>query len=91
MAHFVARRFDEAAVWMRRSFAERPNHNSNLKLLAATLVGLGEVAEARTVARRVLELEPGFRLSQWIRGRPFRCDATSDLTKGLLREAGIPD
>ena len=91
MAHFVAGRFDEAVVWMRRSSAERPNHNSNLKLLAATLVGLGEVAEARAVARRVLELEPGFRLSQWIRGRPFRSDATSDLTKGLLREAGIPD
>ena len=54
----------------------------------AALSNLGRDEEARQAAARVLELDPGFRISEWVkRGHTWR----SPLYIEGVRKAGLPE
>lgn len=71
--------------------AKRMTDASQLdRLVAASYAQLGEHSEARAHAKRVLELNPGFRVSVWCANQPDSDPAEVEhLAEGLV-EAGLP-
>ena len=62
-----------------------------LLILAASNVALGNMAEARAAAARVLGLEPEFRLGEFAATQPYRDPGDLERLLGRLREAGLED
>jgi adenylate cyclase len=91
IAEFVAGRYDQAIVWLRRSRRSNPRFIACLRTLAAALALSGEEAEAELAARQLLAIEPSFRVSTFISWYPLRRQDDLDrLAKGL-RAAGLPE
>jgi adenylate cyclase len=91
IAEFVAGRYDEAIVWLRRSRRANPRFIACLRTLAAALALSGDEAGAELAARQLLEIEPSFRVSTFVSWYPLRRrDDLDRLTKGL-RAAGLPE
>lgn len=89
-AYYNAGRFQEAADWARMSRAHAPQHLPNLRCLAASLVAIGEVGEARGAAAAVLRIDRGFNLTRFRERTPLAADVR-DLFIERLRIAGMPD
>jgi adenylate cyclase len=92
LAHYVAGAYDKALHWARFSEIEHPLYTSNLKILCASLVAVGRVAEAHEVVNRLMALEPGFGLECYGRERqPFKPPQLRDRFIKHLRQAGVPN
>jgi TolB-like protein/class 3 adenylate cyclase/tetratricopeptide (TPR) repeat protein len=87
-------RNEEAAAWASRAIEASPGFMSAYFLLAAALVGLGRIAEARETVRAGLALNPDFTIAR------YRASPSSDNPRYLaslerileaLREAGVPE
>lgn len=82
------RRFDEAVEFARKAL--RRNHVSSMvyRCLAVALAHLGREAEAKEAVARMLELEPGFRIAEWVART-----SSSKLQIFIegLRKAGLPE
>jgi adenylate cyclase len=92
LAHYGNGTYEQAVKWGRMSLSENPLYTANHKILAAALVGLGRVQEARDVASAMMKLEPEFRISTWGRTRqPFRDGQVGARYMEHLRMAGLPD
>ena len=92
LAHFASGDDAEATRWMKLSLRESPGFTSAHRILMAALVGLGDVAEAQTIAAQMMSCEPLFRLSRYENERAPFVDA--ELRTKLLsrmRIAGVPD
>jgi adenylate cyclase len=89
-AHYINGEFEEALEWARSGVGRNETRRSNLRTLIATLVGLGQLEEARQMAGRLLTLEPRFRLGSYAERCPF---SSGILEPWLdrLRAAGLPD
>ena len=91
LALYGAGEFAEAARWGRLCLEENPRFSANMRLLAASLVGLGEVEEAKAVAAQMLAIEPRFSVAKWSRTlQPFRDPAIASLYAERLLQAGLP-
>lgn len=91
IAEFVAGRYDESIVWLRKSKCANPRFVACLRTLTASLALAGEEAEARLMAQELLEMEPSFRISSFISWYPLRReDDLARLASGL-RIAGLPE
>lgn len=64
MSHFHRGRYDEACQAAYRSVQANSAHRITYVQLAAALVKLGRLEEAKAAAARVLELHPTFHYSQ---------------------------
>ena len=58
LAHFVARRFEEAARWARRCIRNRSDWPYAHGILAASCAHLGRVEEARNAVEETIRLQP---------------------------------
>jgi TolB-like protein/DNA-binding SARP family transcriptional activator len=90
MGHFHRGRYEEACRAAYRSVQANPRHSITYVQLAAALVKLGRLEEARAAAARVLELHPTFRYSRQFSG----VNCTPALASSLgdaLRAAGLPE
>src|SRR5215204_2409632 len=90
MAHFVARRFEEAEKAARRGIAQMTRNTASRRLLAASLAHLGRVEEAREVVKELLILQPNYTLSFTRRFPRYRPPWMPELLIEGLRKAGIP-
>ena len=91
IAEFVAGRYDEAIVWLRKSRRANPRFRPSVRTLAAALALSGDEAGAELAARQLLEIEPSFRVSTFVSWYPLqRKDDLDRLAKGL-RAAGLPE
>jgi adenylate cyclase len=91
IAEFVAGRYDEAIVWLRRSRRANPRFIPCLRTLAAAFALSGDEAEAESAARQHLAIYPSFRVSAFVSWYPLRRQDDLDrLAKGL-RAAGFPE
>jgi tetratricopeptide (TPR) repeat protein len=91
IAEFIAGRYQEAIVWLRKSRRASPRFLACLRMLAAALAGSGDEAGARQVAGELLASDPTFRVSNFISWYPLRRpDDLSRLEKALLA-AGLPE
>lgn len=92
LAHYVNGNFAEAARWGQMSQSENPRFSAGYRLLAASLVGSGEIEPARAAAQRMLEIEPGFSLAAYRSTRqPFRDPAVVAPFLERLSAAGLPE
>src|SRR5262245_7843117 len=90
LAEFVAGRYEEAVIWLRRAQRENPRFTPMHRQLAATLALLGRDEEAKVAAAGLLEVDPQFRVSVFASWYPLRRrDDLERLATGL-RLAGLP-
>lgn len=91
IAEFVAGRYDESIVWLRRSRRANPRFVACLRTLTASLALAGDEAEAQSMAQELLEMEPSFRISSFVSWYPLRReDDLARLANGL-RIAKLPE
>lgn len=82
------RRFDDAVAAAKKSLRKNQTFTTAYRCLAAALAHLGRDAEAHEAVRRILEIEPDFRISEWaVRTRQWRAGLLVD----GLRKAGLPE
>jgi len=89
-SYYLGGRYDDAIAWGRMSAAHAGANTSNLRSLIASLVAVGEMDEARTIVRRLMELVPTFRLTTFRARTPLR-GGVRDQFADRLRQAGVPD
>jgi adenylate cyclase len=89
-AYYLADRYEDAVGWGRMSTAHAPANTSNLRSLITSLVALGQIDEARTLAQRLLQLVPTFRLASFRARTPLRGEVR-DLFAHRLSLAGVPE
>lgn len=90
IGHYAAGDYEATVHWGQRSLRGNPHYTSNLRTTAAALVGLGRIEEARPLARKVMELQPGFRVSPLIERQAFRDEKQRRRFGQQLVEAGLP-
>ena len=90
IAHYGAGEFEEAARWGLAAERGNPHYTSNLRMTAAALAAIGRQPEARPRSRRVMELEPGFRVGRLVAHLPFRNEGVRQRYGEHLVQAGFP-
>lgn len=89
-AHYVGGNYADAVSWGRLSAAHNGGNLSNLRTLISSLVAVGQMEQAREVARRVLRLDPEFHLAEFRARTPLSGDLRDTFVE-RLRKAGLPD
>jgi adenylate cyclase len=90
LARFMSGRYEEAAAAARRAIQSNPGFGVPHMMLAASLGGLGRIAEARTAAARVRELQPTFSTGETCAGFSFPAALAAPFTEAC-RAAGLPE
>ena len=90
LAHFFGGFYDQAEVWGREALRANPNYTSNLRLLACVLVQQDKVAEARGLAARAMQIQPGFRVGPAVARLASRDEKARAIYANNLLAAGIP-
>ncbi len=91
VAYFAAGRMEDAARVGIASFVRNSRYISNLRVTAAASIAIGDKAQARELATRILAIEPDFRVSRLVAHHPFRDPAKRARYGALLAQAGLPD
>jgi adenylate cyclase len=87
-AYVELRRFDDAIAAARKAQRLNPSHSGADRCLAAAFAHLGQNAEAREAAARVLKVDPAFTISGWIARGGY---SNARLLIEGLRLAGLPE
>jgi adenylate cyclase len=90
LAEFIAGRYEEAVIWLRRAQRENPRFTPMRRQLAATLALLGRYDEAKVAAAGLLEMDPEFRVSVFLSWYPLRRQDDLERLATGLRLAGLP-
>jgi len=92
LCNYVKGDYEEAVRCGKMSASENPKFTANDRFMAAALVALGRIDEARAVGKHLLGLEPKFSLRDYERTRqPLRVAEMGGKLVERLREAGLPD
>jgi adenylate cyclase len=92
LANYAHGDYEAAVKWGRMSASENRLYTANSRVLAAGLVGLGQLNEARDVAASMIQIEPNFRLSHYEHTRqPFRHLPIKERYMQHLRAVGLPE
>jgi adenylate cyclase len=89
LGHFINRRYEDAAIAARRAIQSNPGFSLPPMLLAASLAGLGRIAEANVAASRVLELLPNFTIGRFCAGFAIPAALAVPLSEAC-QAAGLP-
>jgi adenylate cyclase len=90
LGHFHRGRYQEATDSAYKAVQANPGHSISRMLLAASLVKLGRMDEAKAAAAHVLELQPTFRYSKQFSG--VNCaPALAGSLGEALRGTGLPE
>ena len=90
VAKFHRGRYEEAAADARKSIQSSPSFSIPYATLAASLVMLGRLQEAKAAAARVLELQTGFRYSRFLIS--VNCEPTlATALSEAFKAAGLPE
>jgi adenylate cyclase len=89
-AYCVAGQFGEAVNQCLASSLAQPEHAAVWRTLAVSLVALHRDEEARAAARRVLEIDPAFKLGLFAARTPLSGQVREQFVHAL-RVAGLPD
>jgi adenylate cyclase len=88
LSHFHRGRYQEAADSAYKAVQANPGHSISQMLLAASLVKLRRIKEAKTAAARVLELQPAFRYGNQFTGVHCAPDLAASIGDALS-ETGL--
>ena len=88
VAHYFARRYDEAIEWGRKAIRERPGFTAAHRILCASLAQAGRTEETRAAVARLREIQPNISI-EWIEQHvPYTAHAMPDFLDGM-RKAGL--
>jgi adenylate cyclase len=87
-AHYVNGDFGEAISWSRRSIAHSDRDTSSLRTLISSLVAVGALEEARSVASQHREIAPQFSIREWA-ARSSMSESFKKSRSERLRTAGL--
>jgi adenylate cyclase len=90
LGNFLLGRNNEAAEAARRAIRSKPEFSISYVLLAAPLARSGHLDEARAVAGRILELQPGFSTRALFAALAVPTALAKSLSEALAA-AGLPD
>jgi len=91
IAEFVAGRYDQAIGWLRKAQRLNPRFSACNRTLTASLALAGDLEAARTTAKQVLAVEPGFRVSVFASWYPLRRPGDLERYVDGLRLADLPE
>jgi TolB-like protein len=81
-------RFDEAVAAAKKALSQNQTYGAAYRCLAAALAHLGRDTEVRKAVAQFLEIEPRFRISEWVaRSGQWQAQMYID----GLRKAGLPE
>jgi len=86
-AHFAAERYAEGIAWERKVLRERPNFAPPRRFLAACLVNLGQLEEARTTIAELLLVQPNSSIKRDV----YAQSSIQERYVEALRKAGLPE
>jgi adenylate cyclase len=90
LGHFHRCHYQEAADGAYKAVQANPGHSISRMLLAASLVKLGRMDEAKAAAAHVMELQPTFRYGKQFSG--VNCAPVLAASLGeALRQTGLPE
>jgi adenylate cyclase len=89
LAHYVAGNFTESATAGSRAAQANPRFSYPQVVQAAALMQASRTGEAQAVARRVLEIEPSFTVTEFVRAHTGRAEIW-DPMGDALRRIGLP-
>jgi TolB-like protein/Tfp pilus assembly protein PilF len=88
VAHYFARRYDEAIEWGRNAIRERPGFTAAQRILCASLAQAGRTEETRAAMARLREIQPNVSIA-WIEQHvPYTPSAMPHFLDGM-RKAGL--
>ena len=90
-ALLMSSRFDDGLRWARRAMQDNANWTACYRGLVGALVLNGNLEEARTVAAKLVEIDPTFSVQRWVETGPFLCTDGQETFFAALRAAGLPD
>jgi len=90
LAHYVAGDDDASAAAGSRAAQANPRFSYPQVIQTAALARSQQFEQAKTVARRVIEIEPSFTVAEFVRAHTGRSDIWSPMGDEL-RRAGLPD
>jgi len=83
-------RFDEAVATARKALRQNQAYAPTYYCLTSALGNLGREAELRTVVSRLLEFEPDFRISKWVK-RGAQWHKHNKIVIEGVRKSGLPE
>ncbi|GAA6181096.1 hypothetical protein NBRC116594_25340 [Shimia sp. NS0008-38b] len=83
--------FEKVEQYARASLRLNRTHLSTLRMLAVAQQKAGKHLAARETVSDLMRLQPGLRVSAWLRSSPSAEFKTGRLFAQALREAGVPD
>jgi adenylate cyclase len=90
LAHYGNGTYEDAVRWGFKATAMNDRFTGGLRPLAAALVALGRVEEARRVGALVMRAEPGFGIAEFMARYPMRGDARRAEFAARMEAAGLP-
>jgi TolB-like protein/Tfp pilus assembly protein PilF len=91
MAHFIAGRFDESIVSLKKALAQNSRSAVALRVLAANLASLGQKNRAREAIRELLKIEPHLTISSFRARMLMLHENVWTKLSEALRLAGLPE
>src|SRR5262249_45117012 len=91
VAHFAARRFEQAIEWADRALHDQPRMVSAIRFKVAALAHLGHLAAARAELSRVLAIDPKLTIAGYRAYARFMAPEVLELHVTGLRLAGLPE
>jgi adenylate cyclase len=89
-SHLLRHQVSEAVAWLRKATQQNPRNAVTFAMLGSALAHAGQMEEARTAIRRVLELHPISSVSWWRQHRQVPEDGFEYWLEGA-RLAGLPE
>jgi len=89
-AHFAARHYDDAMLWVRRVTERFPKHPWGHIMLAATAALRGDIEIAAGALTTARQIRPDFSLVWMSENMAFEGDVRDRVSEGL-RQAGLPE
>lgn len=90
-AQIVARHYKDAIETSNQAIARQPDSMYPHIFLAAAYSAVGRLKEARTEAERLLQINPKFTISSWIKSRLLKNPSDTKQYAKLLAKAGLPE
>ncbi|MEM7721382.1 MAG: winged helix-turn-helix domain-containing protein [Pseudomonadota bacterium] len=90
-ASVAAEDYDRALALSTASLRLNQSHTSTLRVKIIAQMNLGQTGDARKTAQKLIELQPGLRVSSWLAASPGADFEIGKRIAATLSEAGIPD
>lgn len=89
-AHFIAKRYDQAAQWQEKGLMAKPSATWIHRTLAPAYALAGNLDKARDSVGELMKNYPGIRISDIVEAMAFSSEAMGRFAEGL-RLAGLPE